>query len=445
MSLLIQNIWREASEALRASVGDKVYGLWFARTRLLSIQRGTAVIGVPNVFAKEWLESRNRDRVAAALGAALRSPVSVEFRVDGALYRSIREAEARELRDETAPRPPADPEARFSLDQFIPDEGCRLAFEAVHAFIAGPDRKWSPLVIYGPTGAGKTHLLRGAALALNRRTSMPVRRIEGLHFRHEILASLRRREAPALKRRFLSAPALLVDEVHRIGTTPGILGALGSLLKALVDSGRPVLLTSRHQPAAIHHLDASLRSLLLSGLVIQIEPPRSETMKALLSRTSLEFARPVEPAALDVLVEHVGGSVAGLQSALRRVVAYAALCGAEPSASFFREHVPELLEREPVSSVVSRVLEGVERRFSVLASEILSARRHRRLAVPRAVAAYVLHRAAGQSIPVLTGLFSGRRRAAVRNLVRRAERAMLADPSLKECVESLCRDARTGS
>jgi chromosomal replication initiator protein len=445
MSALITNIWREASETLRRTLGEKVYRLWFERSRLQSIERGTALVGVPNAFAKEWLETHYRERVAAALGAALRSAVSVEFRVDGALYRAAREAEARELREGEGQRPARDPEERFALDRFVADDGSRMALHAILQIVESPGQRWNPFLVYGPPGCGKTHLLRGAASALCRRLSGPPRLTDGLSLRADVLRALRRREVAAMQARYLASPALLVDEVHRIGTTPATLRATGTLVKALLEAGRPVLLASRHQPADIRSLDATLRSLLLGGLTVELPSPRRETLRAILSRESLEYARPIELAAVDVLLDRLPPDASQLFSVLRRLVAYAALCGEEPAAAFFREHLPELLRPAPVGEVIGGVLSEVSRRFDAREDEMLGRKKSRRLARPRAVALYVLHRTAGQSLAALGELFGGRSVASLRAIVRRISREMAGDEELRECVTQICRRTRTES
>jgi chromosomal replication initiator protein len=442
MSLLIQNIWREALVALQESVGDRVYRLWFERTSLLAIERGTAIVGVPNAFAKEWLETHHLDRVAAALGGALRSSVAVEFRVDGVLYRAARDAQARELRDSPDAPPAATATSRFALSRFIADDGNRMALAATTSFLERRGASWNPFLLYGPPGCGKTHLLRGAALELGRLLGAPARVTDGTSFRADVLRALRRRELPALQARFAAAPALVVDEVHRLGATEATLRASGAILKSVVEAGRPLLLASRHQPSAIYSLDASVRSLLLGGLAVSVERPDPNTLRAILSRESLEFARPVDPDAIDAIIRHGRGDVTATQSALRKLAAYAALCGEEPTAEFFHEHVSELTSRAPIDSIVARVLALVEARFGATAAEILGRRKSRRLARPRAVAAYALHRAAGQSLLAVGALFGGRSVPAVRGLVRRVDVECLGDPALRATVADICRHVR---
>ena len=55
--------------------------------------------------------------------------------------------------------PPPGPSDVFSLDQFEVGESTRMVVEASRAVIQQPGTGYNPLVIVGPSGAGKTHLL----------------------------------------------------------------------------------------------------------------------------------------------------------------------------------------------------------------------------------------------------------------------------------------------
>ena len=75
-------IWDEAKKHLRGSLNESAFQFWFDRTLPLGLDDGAFVIGVPNDFAREWIEKRFAAQVAAALGQVLGDAVEVRVVVD---------------------------------------------------------------------------------------------------------------------------------------------------------------------------------------------------------------------------------------------------------------------------------------------------------------------------------------------------------------------------
>jgi chromosomal replication initiator protein len=192
--------------ALANKVGAERFDLWFGSNARLSLSSGALRVGVPNQFLQDWLRNNFRRDIEAACCEALGHAVPVSFHVDPLLAagatprRSARERNA--ARDEAAAstsgtirlhhssattaaaQEPASERTGFrrrfaSLETFVVGAGNRLAHLAAQGVVARLGST-SPLLIHGPSGAGKTHLLEGiwiaakkAQPALQRSTSRP--------------------------------------------------------------------------------------------------------------------------------------------------------------------------------------------------------------------------------------------------------------------------------
>ena len=61
----------EAKKHLRGRINDSAFQFWFDRTVPLGLDDGAFVIGVPNDFAREWIEKRLARQVGEALEEVL--------------------------------------------------------------------------------------------------------------------------------------------------------------------------------------------------------------------------------------------------------------------------------------------------------------------------------------------------------------------------------------
>ena len=135
MNLLTQHIWNQVRDGFAERHGNGLRDLWFKHTRPLSFSRGLFVLGVPNLFVREWLEKKYVKDVEELFHEITGSPVKVIIKIDGYLYRLMTEAdeEARQNRarrdaqnDRVGPDRPGSPTRVARRSQASPPvRGCR--------------------------------------------------------------------------------------------------------------------------------------------------------------------------------------------------------------------------------------------------------------------------------------------------------------------------------
>ena len=62
-----QELWQKALASIELSISQANFSTWFKNTTILSVEGGHIVIGVPNGFAKEWLENKYQNYILTAL------------------------------------------------------------------------------------------------------------------------------------------------------------------------------------------------------------------------------------------------------------------------------------------------------------------------------------------------------------------------------------------
>ena len=151
---------------------------WLRTTRPLGLVEDTALVAVPNEFAKDVLETRLRPLITTALsiqlGREVRVAVTVEPPVSVVLDGAREPIES--VTEDTAPalswapavvaahRPsgraePARLNPKYTFETFVIGSSNRFAHAAAVAVAEAPAKAYNPLFIYGGVGLGKTHLL----------------------------------------------------------------------------------------------------------------------------------------------------------------------------------------------------------------------------------------------------------------------------------------------
>src|SRR5262249_41018476 len=128
---------------------------------------------------------------------------------------------------------------------------------------------FNPIFIHGPTGCGKTALMRWY-LETNAREkgSVPCFCTTGEEFTRRFTRGIRGGNAAAFRGDIVANEMLVLDQAHRLADRLATQAELLSILKYFLERQRQVILLSRHSPRDILHLDSNLRSYFLSGLVL---------------------------------------------------------------------------------------------------------------------------------------------------------------------------------
>ena len=199
---------------------------------------------------------------------------------------------------------------RFTFDTFVVGPSNRLAVTACRTVSDHPGATYNPLLIYGQTGLGKTHLLM--AIGQRARELSPDMTVEYMtldEFVESYHAAVSAGRPDDFRNRLAQASIVLVDDVQFLTHSKEMQAELIRMAGAFQEAERQLVLTSDRPPGDIEGLDRRLLDQMDGGLVVDIGLPEYETRLAILRQRAAEsnaaFAPDVLAAIADLDVQHV--------------------------------------------------------------------------------------------------------------------------------------------
>lgn len=249
--------------------------------------------------------------------------------------------EAEELVDKAmaGEMPPSGPNANFTRAGFDVGRSNQLAVHAADEVIAAPGVRYNPLLIAGPSGVGKTHLLHAIGNAIAAASGATVACVHAQALVDELIAAIQQGTVERWRARYRSADVLIIDDVQFLAGKERTQDEFFFVFNALVEDGRQIVLSSDRLPAEIPDLAARLRSRFEGGLVAPIGPPDRPLREKLASRFLAAMGRGAPSDLLDVLCDPSVQSVRELIGVVNRLAAAADALGAPLDAALAREEL----------------------------------------------------------------------------------------------------------
>ena len=320
----------------------------------------------------------------------------------------------------------------------------RMVDVVVRCVLEEPEIGYNPLVLYGPSGTGKSHVAQGLAavwIARNRRDRVVV--TTAVDFARELAEAIESQSVEEFRVKYRTAHLLIFEDLGQLATRK--LGKLSAqeefihTLDALLADQRWVVVTASAAPAELPDLMPALQSRLTGGLSVALSPPSQPARLAILQQLAALQDIQLPESAAQVLAEGLSGTVPELAGALVQFV----------MSDQFDDHPIDLQgakrylagrNREQQQPSMHEIALATARYFSLRLTDLRSPVRRRALVAARGVAVYLARQFAGASFEEIGRYFGGRDHTTVLHSFRKTEESFDADPAIHEAIERLRKE-----
>jgi chromosomal replication initiator protein len=402
--------WQSAMGQLQMEMPKASYDTWVRDTQVHSYQDGLFTIGVPNAYARDWLDNRLNSTVTRLLMGIMDRDVEVAFIV-------------RPNGMEETPAPPANEKIedlalqsfhgahgstlnpRYTFDNFIVGSNNRLAHAASQAVAENPAMAYNPLFLYGGVGLGKTHLLNAIGNYCHEH-GRHVLYVSSEEFTNDMINAIRSHTTQAFRDKYRSADVLLVDDIQFIAGKESTQEEFFHTFNTLHGQNKQIIVSSDRPPKSLVTLEERLRSRFEWGLTADIQLPDLETRLAILRSKAERLGHAIPAEILELIAHRVQSNIRELEGALNRISAFADLSGLALTPQLADLALADLLpQRGDVKPAA--VVDMVARTYNLSVDRLISPDRSRDVALPRQIAMYLM-RETNISLPQIGQALGGR-------------------------------------
>ncbi|MEX2113816.1 MAG: DnaA/Hda family protein [Pirellulales bacterium] len=324
------------------------------------------------------------------------------------------------------------------LAEYVAGAENRLAEGALRALMDRESTCYSPLVLYGPHGAGKSHLARGLVTWWSQRYPQePVGCLTAAEFAREHAAAVAQHRLEEWREEKHALALFVLEDLGQMAGKRTAQHELQHLLDALADREALVLVTARSLPGQSATLLPELRSRLSGGLVVPLSLPGPATRRAILERLASVRGLALSKRAIHSLADSLATNVPTLISALLELELEARATGQPVSSRRVREY---LTQRDSAQRPNLRQIAALTaKHFGLSLADLKSPQRRQPLVAGRGVAMYLARQLTDKSFEQIGAFFGGRDHTTVLHGCRRTESLLARDRALRQAVAEVRR------
>ncbi len=440
-----QTLWQTVLGEIELSVSRAAFAAWFKKTNLTEISESNGVIiGVPNIFAKQQLESRFDSQIRTILkkNGVLTDNVTYTILSDKGVKKitkseKLPQSIAPSLSVKDTPASSSRLNPRYSLDSFVVGSSNDLAYTVAQAIVEKPGTRYNPMFIYGGVGLGKTHLIQAIGNEIVKKNpKSKVLYINTETFVSEFIHYLRTKRGN-FSDRYRSVDVLIIDDIQFIAGKETTEEEFFHTFNTLHQANKQIIISSDKSPKKISSLTDRLRSRLEWGMAIDIQMPDFETRCIILQSKAAQAGVELERDTVEYLANNIKTNVRELEGALNQLLAFCEMRGITPNLQTAAGLIGSVRESRPRHLTPKQIVASVAQHFRIELADILSPRRHQHIILPRQIAMYLIRSELHTSFPKIAEELGRKDHTTAIHSVEKIDKAIKLDYSIREHVAEI--------
>jgi chromosomal replication initiator protein len=352
-----EKVWRDCLSFIEDNLSASSFTTWFEPIIPVKLKNKVLTIQVPSQFFYEWLEEHYIELLKKAIQKELGPEGKLEYsviidnqnnsqkpyavKIPTSSKKSLQNASISmpiDLNQNTIRNPFVIPGLKkvnvdsqlnpnYSFENYIEGDCNRLARSAGYAVASKPGgTSFNPLLIYGNTSLGKTHLANAIGIEIKRNhPNKTVLYVTADKFTNQFIDSVRNSTTNDFIHFYQMIDVLIIDDVQFFAGKDKTQDVFFHIFNHLHQNGSQLVLTSDKSPVELQGMEQRLLSRFKWGLSADLQNPDLETRIAILNQKMYQDGIELPKDVVEYLAYSVTSNIRELEGALLSIIAQSSL------------------------------------------------------------------------------------------------------------------------
>lgn len=439
----IEDIWSAVCDECKKTITEIAFNCFLKDLKPVSFNSGEFVVSINNDYMRTLIEQNYSDLLNSSIKNVMGIDVSVLI---------IFEDDEEKIKNAEQFSDGLTFEDFFTFQNFIVGSTNHFAHAASLAVAENPGiGNYNPLVIYGPSGVGKTHLM--LAIKNHIKKKFPLKKIEYIRseeFTNQLIRALQEGKLGLgsiddFRNKYRNVDVLLIDDIHFIAGKEQTQEEFFNTFNTLQQNNKQIVVTLDRPPKEVRTLNDRLRSRLEGGMFADITTPDFETRVGIIIKKAEQLGIELSENIVYYIAEHLKNNTRQLEGVVKKLQAYITILNKTPTIAIVQGFIKDIIsDTQPEPIKIEKIIAEVARTYNVSESDILSSRKTAALVLARQVSMYIARETTDLSYKAIGEKF-GRDHSTVLHNCSKIEEFLKDKPFQKELVDDIIKNLQSNN
>ncbi|NVO11961.1 MAG: chromosomal replication initiator protein DnaA [Bacteroidales bacterium] len=467
-----QQVWHSCLKIIKDNVSPVSFKTWFEPIIPVKLEKSILTIQVPSPFFYEYLEEQYIDILRKTLRKELGSDAKLEYSVvmENNSFANSKPYTVKfptqnktDLKNKPVSIPAnnqdyqiknpfvipgikklyVDPQLNpdNTFANFVEGECNRLARSAGLAVSHAPGKTaFNPLLLYGNSGLGKTHLAQ--AIGIEAKEKFPektVLYVNAAKFQTQFVEAIRNNNKNDFLHFYQMIDILIIDDVHEFAGKEKTQDTFFHIFNHLHQSGKQLIFTSDKPPVELQGLEQRLLSRFKWGLSADLQAPDFETRVAILKKKIYNDGIIVPEEVIEYIASNITNNIRELEGALISLLAQSTLNRKEITLELTSEMIDKLVKNTRKEISIDYIQKIVCEYFGLPSDVLQTKTRKREIVQARQIAMFFSKSLTKSSLSTIGSIIGGKDHATVLHACKTVNNLMDTDKRFKSQIDDIER------
>lgn len=394
-----------------------------------SSKQDLIVFCVPNIFLTNWIQTNYSDKILNIIEKYYNIRPQIRFVLE-TQKKNVKTSKQVIQKIETILNP------SYTFDTFICGESNKFAYEIAKQISEKQAKNYNPVLFYGGTGLGKTHLLNAIGNRVIEKNKIIIY-VTAEQFMNDYVSRLQNNSMEKFREKYRNCDYLLIDDVQFFSGKQQIQEEFFHTFNDLHSKNKQIVMTADKSLKQIIGLEERLKSRFEWGITADIQPPGLETKIEIIKQKCVINRIDISQDVIEFLASNVGENIRQIEGLIIKLNAQSLLFGQTITLTSAKNALKDTQKESFENISIDNIIKTVAKEFNIKPSEISSKNKHKNIAKARRIVIYLSRQIIPNSMTMIAQSLNMKDHSAVSKAISTINKEIQENPSLKLLIDEI--------